>query len=144
MFLKIVLSFVLTYIVLAGATYYDYKRPVEIFGHYLPRSYWFWQWFIVGPAIVFFVGIWFGFFGAVLLSPIIFLALGKMGLAIACAAGLGILTQYTSLIKFNGIVYKFDFPINVATGFVQFLVFGLLYFLIGAVLLSPVLVYFIF
>lgn len=133
----------LLYVVLGLATYYDYRWPVQIFGHYLPRSYWFWQWFLVGPAIVFFVGIWFGFIGAVLLSPIIFFALGKIGLAIACVVGLGILTQYTSLFTLNGIVYKFDFPINVVTGFVQFLVFGLIYLLVGAVLLSPILVYFI-
>lgn len=141
MFLKILFSVMLLYVVLAGATYYDYKRPVEFFGHFLPRSFELWQWLFIGPVVMFVIGIVFGAVGIIILSPIIFLYFGKVWIALTCLIALGFLTPYTSLFRVNGIAVKYDFPLNLIFGYITFLILGLGFFAIGIFLLSPILLF---
>lgn len=135
----ILYSVVLLYAVLALVTYYDYKWPVVIFGHYLPRSLSLPAWLGLGPIIMLGIGIVFAFMGAVLLLPILLFLVGYNWLALIALVVYGYLARDNSLVNINGILIKFDFPFNIPVGLLSFWVVGAGYLLIGVILLSPVL-----
>ena len=136
-------SVVLLYAVLAMVTYFDYKWPVAIFGHYLPRSFSLGTWLGVGPIIMLGIGAVFAFMGAVLLLPILLFAVGYNWLALVVLVVYGYLGRDNSLVNLNGLWIKFDFPFNVPVGLLLFWILGVGYLLLGALLLLPLLPFFV-
>ena len=141
MFIKILSSIALLYVVLAGVTYYNYKRPVMFFGYFFPTSIEIWSWLLIGPVLMLIFGIASVAVGTIMLSPAISLYFGKVWIAFVCMVGLGFLTPYTSLFVFNGVVIKFDFPLNLVFGYITFIILGVGFFAIGVLLLSPILLF---
>lgn len=133
----------LLYLVLGLATYYDYRWPVQIFGHYLPRSFSALAWLGRGPIIMLGIGIVFAFMGVVLLLPIFLFVFGFKWLAVICLIVYGYLARDNSLVNINGLWIKFDFPFNIPVGILSFWIVGAAYLLLAAVLLLPLLPFFV-
>lgn len=139
MVLKILESVVVLYVVLACVTFYNYKHPIQLFGYQAPTSFYIWEWFAFGPIILMVMGVCFCLVGAILLSPILLFLIGMKWTAILSLFILFYLTRFASLIRLNGVVLKFGFPLDNIIGIVVFLILGTAYSIMGILFLSPLL-----
>lgn len=139
----ILYSVALLYVVLGLATYYDYKWPVQLFGHYLPRSFSILAWLGLGPIIMLGIGVVFAFMGVALLLPVFLFYIGFKWLSVIALVIYGYIARDNSLVNLNGLLIKFDFPFNIPVGLLSFWVLGLCYLIIGSILLIPLLPFFL-